>query len=60
MNIFENYDEDGYENKRFLHCSDSNKLNHRIKYTGQPVSGYGFNNNYFLVSLLIIFDKLSL
>jgi hypothetical protein len=48
MNIFENYDEDGYENKRFLHCSDSNKLNHRIKDTGQPVSGYGFNNNYFV------------
>ena len=47
-NIFENYDENGYDNKRFLHCSDSSELNHRIKDTGEPVSGYGFNNNYFV------------
>ena len=47
-NIFENYDEDGYDNKRFLHCSDSSELNHRNKDTGQLISGYGFNNNYFV------------
>lgn len=47
-NIFENYDEDGYDNKRFLHCSDSSELNHRNKDTGEPIRGYGFNNNYFV------------
>ena len=47
-NIFENYDEDGYDNKRFLHCSESSELKHRIKDTGEPISGYGFNNNYFV------------
>ena len=48
ITIFENYDKDGYDNKRFLHCSDSSELNHHIKDTELSVSGYGFNNNYFV------------
>jgi hypothetical protein len=48
INIFENYDNDGYDNKRFLHCSDSRQLNHHIKDTELSVNGHGFNNNYFV------------
>lgn len=45
---YENYDETGYDNKRFLHCSDSRKINHHIKDTDLEVNGYAFNNNYFV------------
>jgi len=48
MSVFENYDKDGYDNKRFLHCSDSSKLHHHIKDTELSVNGYGFNNNYLV------------
>ena len=48
LKIFEYYDESGYDNTRYLHCSDSSELNHRNRFTGEPVSGYGLNNNYFV------------
>lgn len=48
INIFENYDESGYDNKRYLHCSDSSELHHRVKDTDLEINGIGFNNNYFV------------
>jgi hypothetical protein len=46
--LFETYDEKGYDNKIFLHCSDSTKLHRRDPFTGEEITGYGFNNNYYI------------
>lgn len=49
IKILENYDnEDGYDNTRYLHCSDSNKLSHHVDELNLTFEGYGFNNNYFV------------
>ena len=46
--LFEEYDEYGYDNKIFLHCSDSTKLHRTDPVSGIETSGYGFNNNYYI------------
>jgi hypothetical protein len=48
IKILENYDNDGYDNTRFLHCSESNKLSHYIEDSNLKIEGYGFNNNYLI------------
>ena len=42
----ENYD--GYDAKRFLHCSESRKLQHWDEVSDSHYEGNGANNNYFI------------
>ena len=48
VKYYENYDGSGYDNKRYLHCSDSRELHHHVKDTDLEINGIGFNNNYFV------------
>lgn len=46
-NLLENYTDDGYDNTKFLYCSNSEKLYHTISGTDEVVDGYGLGNEYF-------------
>ena len=46
VKIFEKYDDSGYDDNVFYHCSDSSQLSHSNTEMNVRSHGYGFNNNY--------------